>query len=46
MAGNPIAGVNEGGVNKNKVKELMGIFDITYTSPQLERQRKLCEIQL
>lgn len=31
MAGNPIAGVNEGGVNKNKVKELMGIFDITYT---------------
>ncbi|WP_158266980.1 TonB-dependent receptor [Chitinophaga niastensis] len=31
MAGNPIAGVNEGGANKNKVKELMGIFDITYT---------------
>ncbi len=31
MAGNPIAGVNEGGVNKNKVKELMAIFDITYS---------------
>ena len=31
MAGNPIAGVNEGGLNKTKAKELMAIFGITYT---------------
>lgn len=31
MAGNPIAGVNEGGINKNKVKELMGIFSFNYS---------------
>ncbi|MBO9727481.1 MAG: TonB-dependent receptor [Chitinophaga sp.] len=31
MAGNPIAAVNEGGINKTKVKELMAIFGITYT---------------
>ncbi|MEX6686760.1 TonB-dependent receptor [Danxiaibacter flavus] len=31
MAGNPIAGVNEGGYNLQKVKELLNIFDLTYT---------------
>ncbi len=31
MAGNPIAGVYEGGFNKTKTKELMSIFDINWT---------------
>lgn len=31
MAGNPIAGVYEGGFNKTKVKELMSIFDVSWT---------------
>lgn len=31
IAGNPIAGVNEGGYNYRKYQELFGVADITYT---------------
>lgn len=31
MAGNPIAGVNEGGYSKERHKEMLAIFDVTYT---------------
>ncbi len=31
MAGNPIAGVNDGGYNVQNVKEMLNIFDLTYT---------------
>lgn len=31
MAGNPIAGVNEAGYSKERHKEMMAIFDVTYS---------------
>ena len=31
MGGNPIAGVNESGYSKERHKEMMAIFDVTYS---------------